>query len=88
MHRIPISQAERDFTILVNRVYTEGISIDLERDEKVIARISPVGPQTVLTVRGLNAFLQGLPKLGDDADSFAADVQAGADLPMEGDPWD
>ena len=33
-----ITEAERDFANLVNKVYAEGISIDLERDDKVIAR--------------------------------------------------
>ncbi len=42
-----------------------------------------------LTVGKLNAFLQKLPTLGDDADGFAQDVRAvRAEFPAEANPWD
>lgn len=71
-----VVEAEKNFAKLVNQVYSEGISVDLERDDKVIARLTPAQPGSPLTVGELNAFLRGLPALGDDADSFAKDVQA------------
>jgi len=36
-----VIEAEKNFVQLVDKVYTEGVSIDLERDDKVIARLTP-----------------------------------------------
>ncbi len=84
-----VAEAEKNFSDLVNRVYVEGISVDLERDDKVIARLTPAVASSPLTVSELNAFLRSLPSLGDDADAFAQDVRAiRAALPAEVDPWD
>ncbi len=33
-----VTEAEKNFANLVNQVFVEGVSIDLERDHKVIAR--------------------------------------------------
>ena len=71
-----VAEAEKNFAKLVNEVYLEGISVDLERDDKVIARLTPAEPRSPLTVGDLNAFLRNLPSLGDDADGFAQDVRA------------
>ena len=63
--------------------------MDLERDDKIIARLTPVEPRSPLTVGKLNAFLGSLPPLGDDADEFARDVRAiRAEFPAEANPWD
>jgi antitoxin (DNA-binding transcriptional repressor) of toxin-antitoxin stability system len=84
-----VAEAEKNFAKLVDKVYLEGISVDLERDDKVIARLTPVGPTSPLTVGELNAFLRNLPSLGDDAEAFARDVHAiRADFPAEANPWD
>jgi antitoxin (DNA-binding transcriptional repressor) of toxin-antitoxin stability system len=88
MERIALADAERDFSQLVHRVYSEGITVELDRGDQIIARISPVGPRSALQVRDLNAFLQNLPKLGDDAEVFREDIRAmRRDLPVECDPW-
>jgi antitoxin (DNA-binding transcriptional repressor) of toxin-antitoxin stability system len=39
-----VVEAEKNFVKLVDKVYAEGISVDLERDDKVIARLIPVEP--------------------------------------------
>jgi antitoxin (DNA-binding transcriptional repressor) of toxin-antitoxin stability system len=84
-----VAEAEKNFADLVNKVYSEGISVDLERDDKVIARLTPAEPRSPLTIGELNAFLRGLPSLGEDADNFAQDVRAiRAEFPAEGNPWD
>jgi len=89
MHRISVTEAERDFSKLVNRVYAEGISVELERGDKVIARLTPAGPRSPVKVHDLNAFLASLPKLEDDAEAFGADVRAiRRDFPAEANPWD
>jgi antitoxin (DNA-binding transcriptional repressor) of toxin-antitoxin stability system len=71
-----VMEAQKHFTELVDRVYMEGISVDLERDNRVIARQTPAEPRPSLTVRELNAFLRSLPSLGDDAPDLSRDVRA------------
>jgi antitoxin (DNA-binding transcriptional repressor) of toxin-antitoxin stability system len=84
-----VAEAEKNFAKLVNQVYVDGISIDLERDSKVIARLTPAEAPSPLTVGALGAFLRSLPSLGDDATSFAKDVRTiRAAFPAEVDAWD
>jgi len=88
MHRLTVAEAERDFAGLVNRVYSEGIGVELQRGDNVIAYLTPALPRSRLKVRDLHAFLQGLPKLQDDADAFLADVrEIRRGFPAEADPW-
>ena len=89
MDRITVAEAARDFSALVDRIYSEGTSVELERDEHVVACLSPVRPQSGLKVRDLTAFLQSLPNLGDDAEAFSEDIRAiRRELPVEAAPWD
>ena len=85
-----VAEAERNFTKLVERVHQEGISIDLERDNQVIARLTPPPVKKKgMTLGELNAFLQSLPSLGDDAEDFSKDIRAfRASLLPETDPWE
>jgi antitoxin (DNA-binding transcriptional repressor) of toxin-antitoxin stability system len=88
MQRLTITEAERNFAGLVNRVCSEGISVELQRDNSVIAYLTPALPQSPLKVCNLNAFLQQLPKLEDDTDAFSADVRTiHREFPAEVDPW-
>ena len=89
MKRLSIAEAEKDFANLVDQVYEEGISVDLARGDKVIARLTPAEPHSALTVGNLNAFLRRLPTLADDAEDFSRDVRAvRAQFPAEANPWD
>jgi antitoxin (DNA-binding transcriptional repressor) of toxin-antitoxin stability system len=84
-----VTEVEKNFAALVNRVYREGITVNLERDDKVIARLTPAEPRSPLTVADLDTFLRSLPQLGDDVDDFAQDVRAiRAEFPAEANPWD
>ena len=65
MERISIADAERDLTTLVERVVSEGVSVDLERNNKVVARISPVCVESKLKVCDFSTFLVNLPGLGE-----------------------
>ena len=76
MHRLTVTEAERDFAGLVGRVCSEGIGVELQQGDNVMAYLTPAPPQPLLKVRDLSAFLQHLPKLEDDADAFLADVRA------------
>ena len=42
-----VAEAEKDFAKLVDKVYLEGVSVDLERDDKVIARLTPAEPRSL-----------------------------------------
>jgi antitoxin (DNA-binding transcriptional repressor) of toxin-antitoxin stability system len=84
-----VAEAGKDLAKLVKKVVEEGISIDLERDDKIIARLIPAEPASPLSVGQLKTFLQRLPSLGDDSASFAADIRSiRAGFPAEVDPWD
>jgi antitoxin (DNA-binding transcriptional repressor) of toxin-antitoxin stability system len=84
-----VLEAEKNFAKLVDKVCAEGVRIDLERDDKIIARLTPARPASPLTVGELNTFLRGLPSLGDDADQFAQDIRAiRAEFPAEASAWD
>jgi antitoxin (DNA-binding transcriptional repressor) of toxin-antitoxin stability system len=88
MERIGLADAERHFSELVQRVYSEGIVVELDRGDRVVARISPATPSSPLKVRDLNSFLQSLPRLGEDAEAFREDLRtARHSFPAERDPW-
>lgn len=88
MERISVTKAVRNFSELLNRVYYHGVSVELERGNKVVARLSPVAPSSGLQAEDLGAFLATLPKLGDDAERFARDVaEVRAALPPEQEAW-
>lgn len=76
MHQLTIAEAGQDFAAIVDRVASEGIAIEIRRGENVVAYLSPARPQSKLKVGDLNAFLENLPKLGDDAEAFSADLRA------------
>lgn len=87
MERISVSEAGRRFGELVDRVSADGITVELERGKKVVARISPVGRW--VKVAELNRVFAGLPSLGDDAESFANELERiESALRPETDPWD
>ncbi len=89
MHRLSVADAERDFSKLVDRVYSEGISVELEREDKVVACLMPAGRHAALKVQDLNTFLDRLPKLDEDAEAFRNDLRViRRDFPAEVNPWD
>ena len=75
MERISEAQASRQFSDVLNRVFDQGITIEVEREDKSIARITPVPPESALRVEDLNDFFARLPSLGDDAEAFALDLE-------------
>ena len=87
-HRITIAEAERYFARLVNRVYSEGVPVELERGDEVIAHLTPAVPRSRLKVGQLEGFLERLPRLGEDADAFLDDLRAiRREFPSEANPW-
>ena len=71
MNRLTVAEAGRDFAGLVSRVCSEGVGVELQQGDNVIAYLTPAPPQSSLRIRDLNAFLQHLPRLEDDVDEFS-----------------
>jgi antitoxin (DNA-binding transcriptional repressor) of toxin-antitoxin stability system len=89
MERISVTQAVRQFSDLLNRVFYQGAVVELERGTKVIARISPVASESPLKVKDLNRFFADLTLLGDDAKTFAKDLaDIRKQIPLEQNRWD
>ena len=89
MERIALADAHWDFSGLVPRIVAEGITVEVDCGDRVVAQISPVGPQRGLRVQDLNRFLQNLPKLDDDATAFEEELRAvRRDFHKEGNAWD
>jgi antitoxin (DNA-binding transcriptional repressor) of toxin-antitoxin stability system len=76
MERLNVTQAARNLCGLLNRGYSQGTSIELERDGEVIACLVPVQPTASLRAKVLQAFFAALPRLGQDAEAFAEDIKA------------
>lgn len=84
-----VINAQKELSLLVDKVHREGVSIDLERDDQIVARLTPAVPRSSLTIGGLRAFIARLPSLEGDAESFAADVRTIRQFfPAENNPWD
>ncbi|MEA3241104.1 MAG: antitoxin [Pseudomonadota bacterium] len=89
MERISVTQAVRQFSDLMNRVFYQGTIVELERGNKVIARISPVSPESPLKVKDLNRFFHELPSLDEESEAFAEDLaDIRKHIPMEWNQWD
>lgn len=89
MERLSVTQAVRQFSDLMNRVFYQGSTVELERGNKVIARICPVTSESPLKVKDLNSFFQELPSLGDDSERFAEDLaEIRKQVPAEQNQWD
>ena len=89
MEEINVTTAARNLSELLNRVAYHGASFDLTRGGRRIARLVPAGPPKEIRVSDLNGLFARLPPLGEDADTFAREVEAiRRDLPAEPDPWD
>ncbi|MCI5146344.1 MAG: antitoxin [Candidatus Electrothrix sp. AR3] len=89
MERLTVTQAVRQFSDLMNRVFYQGSIVELERGNKVIARICPVAPDSPLKVKDLNRFFHELPSLNEDSESFAKDLaKIRKQVPAERNRWD
>lgn len=81
-----VADVKKNFTDLIDRVAAQGVTVEVQRDNQVVARISPV--VRTVPVRELNRILGALPALGEDAVAFAEDVDCiRREFPKESDPW-
>lgn len=65
---------------------TQPLDLPAHADVRLTIELLPASP---ITAGKLNAFLQGLPPLGDDAEEYAQDVRTvRAEFPAEATLWD
>jgi antitoxin (DNA-binding transcriptional repressor) of toxin-antitoxin stability system len=89
MERISVTQAVRQFSDLMNRVFYQGTIVELERGNRIIARISPVSQESPIKVKNLNDFFHELPSLYGDYTAFAEDLtNIRKQIPKERNQWD
>lgn len=72
MERISVADAQRQFDDLVGRVTNDGVVVELERDDEVVARFAPA--KRAVRVADLNNIFSQFPSLNEDADKFADDL--------------
>ena len=82
MEKINVTQAARNLSELLNRVAYQGVSFELMRGGRRIARLVPPGPPKEVRVSDLNALFDRLPRLDpDDVEAFETDVDDFGRLP-------
>ena len=76
--RLHVTEAARNFSDVVNRVFYRGESMELTRGGTVVARLVPAGAVGAPTGREVLAGWKTLPHLsGEEAEAFAAEVESG-----------
>jgi antitoxin (DNA-binding transcriptional repressor) of toxin-antitoxin stability system len=86
MERISVVEAGRHFDELVDRVSRDGVTVELEKHDRVVARLSPAGRG--VKIADLNRLFASFPSLDADAEPFSRDVERiRAEIPPETDPW-
>jgi len=94
MEQVNDIQAARQLSDLLNRVSSQGVSFELTRGGRRIARLVPAPSPKALKVSELNDLFARLPSLGDENDAdeneaFARDLSdAQAALVQDRDPWE
>ena len=74
--RITATRAVRDFSEILNTIKFKGVHYVIERGGKPIASMKPIDEKTdVKTLGELRALLKNLPRLDEELDSFAADLE-------------
>ncbi len=88
MERMTVDEARRQFESIVDRVDAEGVTVELERDDRVVARLVPGIPSSGMTMMEFGEFLASLPSLGDDSEAFERDIEEMRNFHLpEADPW-
>jgi antitoxin (DNA-binding transcriptional repressor) of toxin-antitoxin stability system len=73
---VTATQAVRNFSEILNTIKFQGTHYVIERGGKPIATMKPVKEETSsVTLGNLKGLLKRLPKLDQELDSFAADLE-------------
>jgi len=87
MEKQDISNPNIDWAGLVRHVAKDQVTIELADGTIAIARVIPM--KKTVSMKDFAAMMSTLPSLGDDAESFAKDVEAGRNSFKEvSDPWE
>jgi prevent-host-death family protein len=75
---LTVTEAARNFSDVVNKVFYRGESMELTRGGKVVARLVPAGAIETPTGREVLAGWKTLPHLsGEEAEAFATEIEKG-----------
>ena len=78
--KLSVTEAARNFSDLVNRVFYRGESMDLTRGRKVVARVVPPEASRAPTGLEVAEMWKAIPHLStEEADSFAHDIENARD---------
>ena len=74
--RISATRAVRDFSDVLNTIKFKGVHYIIERGGKPVASMKPIDEETDFKTLGeLDALLRKLPRLDEELDAFAADLE-------------
>jgi hypothetical protein len=87
MEKHEISNSKIDWVSLIRHVARDQVTIEIADGETAIAEVVP--KKKPIAVKDLPALMASLPPLGDDALSFANDVEEGRNgFRLDDDPWE
>lgn len=73
---ISATRVVRDFSEVLNTIKFKGVHYIIERGGKPVASMKPINEEKDLRTLGeLKALLKKLPRLGEELDVFAADLE-------------
>ena len=74
--RITATRAVRDFSEVLNTIKFKGVHYIIERGGKPVASMRPIDEKTDFKTLGeFKALLKKLPRLDEELDAFAADLE-------------
>ena len=74
---LTVTEAARNFSEVINKVFYGGESMELTRGGKVVARLIPAIDAETPTGRQVAALWKSIPHLSkDEADAFAEEVES------------
>ncbi len=89
MNRLNVADAASDLRRALRQVTALGASVALEESDRIVAWLTPSGVDRPFLVSDLEQLLTALPSLGDDLETFAAELESSAAaLPTEVSRWD
>lgn len=87
MEKADILNPDIDWANLVRHVARDQISVELSDGPIAIAEVVP--KKLPILMKDFAAFMGSIPTLGDDADSFAKDIESSRQIFTEvSDPWE
>lgn len=72
---LTVTEAARNFSDVVNRVFYRGESMELTRGGQVVARLVPAAESQAPTGSEFLAAWKAMSHLGDEAESFSEDIR-------------